>query len=47
MSGTDIYHEMIIDYSQIKIENPDVTYHDKSSVRTSIDIDLKVDRSHH
>ena len=36
MSGADIYHEMIIDYSRNplnfgKIENPDVTYHDFKS----------------
>ncbi len=49
MSGTDIYHEMIIDYSRNplnfgKIENPDVTYHDSNPLcGDSIDIDLKVD----
>ena len=48
MSGTDIYHEMIIDYSRNplnfgKIENPDVTYHDSNPLCDSIDIDLKVD----
>ena len=46
---TDIYHEMIIDYSRNplnfgKIENPDVTYHDSNPLcGDSIDIDLKVD----
>ncbi len=49
MSGTDIYHEMIIDYYRNplnfgKIENPDVTYHDSNPLcGDSIDIDLKVD----
>ena len=52
MSGTDIYHEMIIDYSRNplnfgKIENPDVTYHDSNPLcGDSIDIDLKVDDDH-
>ncbi len=52
MSGADIYHEMIIDYSRNplnfgKIENPDVTYHDSNPLcGDSIDIDLKVDDDH-
>lgn len=48
MSNTDIYHEMIIDYSRNplnfgKLENPDVTYHDSNPLcGDSIDIDLKI-----
>lgn len=47
--SSDIYHEMIIDYSRNplnfgKIENPDVTYHDANPLcGDSIDIDLKID----
>ena len=47
--GTDIYHEMIVDYSRnpIKygeIENHDVTFHDSNPVcGDSIDIDMKID----
>ena len=48
MSNTDIYHEMIIDYSRNplnygKLENPDVTYHDSNPLcGDSIDIDLNI-----
>lgn len=48
-SNTDIYHEMIIDYSRNpvnfgKMENPDVTYHDANPLcGDSIDIDMKMD----
>jgi len=48
MSNTDIYHEMIIDYSRNplnfgKLENPDATYHDSNPLcGDSIDIDLKI-----
>lgn len=47
--SSDIYHEMIIDYSRNplnygKIDNPDVTYHDANPLcGDSIDIDLKFD----
>ena len=50
MSGTDIYHEMIIDYSRNplnfgKMEDPDVTYHDSNPLcGDSIDIDMKFDK---
>ena len=49
MSGTDIYHEMIVDYSRNpinygKIENHDVTFHDSNPLcGDSIDIDMKID----
>ena len=49
MSNTDIYHEMIIDYSRNpinygKIENHDVTFHDSNPLcGDSIDIDMKID----
>lgn len=45
-SNTDIYHEMIVDYSRNpvnfgKIENPDVTFHDANPLcGDSIDIDM-------
>jgi len=48
-SGTDIYHEMIVDYSRNpinygKIENHDVTFHDSNPLcGDSIDIDMKID----
>ena len=48
-SSTDIYHEMIIDYSRNpsnygKIEDHDVTYHDANPLcGDSIDIDMKID----
>ena len=47
--GTDIYHEMIVDYSRNpinygKIENHDVTFHDSNPLcGDSIDIDMKID----
>ena len=49
MSGTDIYHEMIVDYSRNplnygEIENHDVTFHDSNPLcGDSIDIDMKID----
>ncbi|MBT5200452.1 MAG: SUF system NifU family Fe-S cluster assembly protein [Thaumarchaeota archaeon] len=49
MSGADIYHEMIVDYSRNpinygKIENHDVTFHDSNPLcGDSIDIDMKID----
>ena len=49
MSNTDIYHEMIIDYSRNpinygKIEDHDVTFHDSNPLcGDSIDIDMKID----
>ena len=48
-SGTDIYHEMIVDYSRNpinygEIENHDVTFHDSNPLcGDSIDIDMKID----
>ena len=48
-SGTDIYHEMIVDYSRNpvnfgKIEDHDVTFHDSNPLcGDSIDIDMKID----
>jgi nitrogen fixation NifU-like protein len=48
-SSTDIYHEMIVDYSRNpinygKIENHDVTFHDSNPLcGDSIDIDMKID----
>ncbi|MDI1495526.1 MAG: iron-sulfur cluster scaffold-like protein NifU family [Cenarchaeum symbiont of Oopsacas minuta] len=50
MSGVDIYHEMIIDYSRNplnfgKINNPDVTFHDSNPLcGDSIDIDMKMSK---
>ena len=47
--GTDIYHEMIVDYSRNpinygEIENHDVTFHDSNPLcGDSIDIDMKID----
>ncbi len=47
--GTDIYHEMIVDYSRNpinygKIDNHDVTFHDSNPLcGDSIDIDMKID----
>ena len=49
--GTDIYHEMIVDYSRNpinygEIENHDVTFHDSNPLcGDSIDIDMKIDDS--
>ncbi len=49
MSNSDIYHEMIIDYSRNplnfgRIENPDVSHHDANPLcGDSIDMDLKFD----
>jgi nitrogen fixation NifU-like protein len=49
MSGADIYHEMIVDYSRNplnygEIENHDVTFHDSNPLcGDSIDIDMKID----
>ena len=49
MSGTDIYHEMIVDYSRNplnygEIENHEVTFHDSNPLcGDSIDIDMKID----
>ena len=49
MSGTDIYHEMIVDYSRNPLnygesENHDVTVHDSNPLcGDSIDIDMKID----
>ena len=49
MSGADIYHEKIVDYSRNpinygKIENHDVTFHDSNPLcGDSIDIDMKID----
>ena len=49
MSNSDIYHEMIIDYSRNpinygKIEDHDVTFHDSNPLcGDSIDIDMKID----
>ena len=49
MIGTDIYHEMIVDYSRNplnygEIENHDVTFHDSNPLcGDSIDIDMKID----
>ena len=48
-SGTDIYHEMIVDYSRNpinygEIEDHDVTFHDSNPLcGDSIDIDMKID----
>ena len=48
-SGTDIYHEMIVDYSRNpvnfgEIEDHDVTFHDANPLcGDSIDIDMKID----
>ena len=48
-SGTDIYHEMIVDYSRNpinygEIEDQDVTFHDSNPLcGDSIDIDMKID----
>ena len=48
-SNTDIYHEMIVDYSRNpvnygKIEDHDVTFHDSNPLcGDSIDIDMKID----
>ena len=47
--GTDIYHEMIVDYSRNpinygEIKNHDVTFHDSNPLcGDSIDIDMKID----
>ena len=47
--GTDIYHEMIVDYSRNpinygEIEDHDVTFHDSNPLcGDSIDIDMKID----
>ncbi len=47
MSSTDIYHEMIIDYSRNplnfgQIDSPDVTHHDSNPLcGDSLDMDLK------
>jgi nitrogen fixation NifU-like protein len=47
--GSDIYHEMIVDYSRNpinygEIENHDVTFHDSNPLcGDSIDIDMKID----
>jgi nitrogen fixation NifU-like protein len=49
--GTDIYHEMIVDYSRNpinygEIENHDVTFHDSNPLcGDSIDIDMKIDNN--
>ena len=49
MSGTDIYHEMIVDYSRNpinfgEIKDHDVTFHDSNPLcGDSIDIDMKID----
>jgi nitrogen fixation NifU-like protein len=49
MSNSDIYHEMIVDYSRNpinygEIENHDVTFHDSNPLcGDSIDIDMKID----
>lgn len=51
MTSTDIYHEMIVDYSRNpinygKIENHDVTFHDSNPLcGDSIDIDMKIDEN--
>ena len=50
-SGTDIYHEMIVDYSRNplnygEIKNHDVTFHDSNPLcGDSIDIDMKIDNN--
>jgi len=50
-SNTDIYHEMIVDYSRNpinygEIENHDVTFHDSNPLcGDSIDIDMKIDEN--
>lgn len=49
MSGANIYHEMIIDYSRNplnfgKMDSPDVSYHDSNPLcGDSIDMDLKIE----
>ena len=48
MSGADIYHEMIVDYSRNpanygQMDDPDVTFHDANPLcGDSIDIDMKM-----
>lgn len=50
MSNSDIYHEMIVDYSRNpvnygRIEDPDVTFHDANPLcGDSIDIDMNMDQ---
>ncbi len=50
MSGNDIYHEMIIDYSRNPInfgelDDPDVTFHDANPLcGDSIDIDINFEK---
>jgi nitrogen fixation NifU-like protein len=49
VSGANIYHEMIIDYSRNplnfgKMDSPDVSYHDSNPLcGDSIDMDLKIE----